>query len=199
MKGMVMRAFTAFVEETWGDAVADSILSADGLSSAGAFTNVGYYPTSDMTLMVTTLATITGEDAHGVVRRFGEDLFHRLARGHAEMMKDFASPIAMLAAIESVIHVNVRKLYTDTELPHFDVKARDGDRALTLVYRSARPFADLAEGLIHGCLAHYGVTKDSSVRRHDDAADGTAATFTITVGAVGEDATWTNATRPSGA
>lgn len=181
MKGMVIRSFASFVEATFGEDVADEALSIDSLSTGGAYTNVGYYPTSDLMLMVATVAERTGHDHHILVRRFGEDLFHRLAAGHREMMTDYTSPIGMLAAIESVIHVNVRRIYTDTELPRFDVEAREGDHYLRLVYRSSRPLADLAEGLIHGCCAHFGVDDHATVTRTDLNDENTASVFEVRV------------------
>lgn len=181
MKGMVLRSFADFVERSFGEDVSDSALSLDELSTHGAFTTVGYYPTADLVHMVTHVSEKTGQDHHTLIKEFGEDLFRRLASGHSEMMKDFKSPISLLAAIESVIHVNVRRLYTDTELPRFDVGQREGDHYLHLTYRSSRPFADLAEGLIHGCLHHYGAADHAVVTRTDLSSDGTAATFEIRV------------------
>jgi len=52
------------------------------------------------------------------------------------------------------IHVEVRKLYPDAELPTFTCDTSTPGR-LTMLYRSSRPFADLAEGLIAGCIAHF--------------------------------------------
>ncbi|MNY76012.1 hypothetical protein D3C86_2154630 [compost metagenome] len=46
-------------------------------------------------------------------------------------------------------------------------------------YRSARPFADLAEGLIAGCINHYGEKIDVTREDLSDSA-GTAAWFTLT-------------------
>jgi hypothetical protein len=47
-----------------------------------------------------------------------------------------------------------------------------------MVYRSRRPLADLAEGMIRGCIAWFG--DDVVVERRDlDAADGHAARFTL--------------------
>lgn len=181
MKGMVLRAFAAFAEETFGADVADRALSQSALSTRGVFTNVGYYPTDDMLLLVRAVSEATHQPPSDLVRRFGRDLFGRLARAHAPLMAAFDEPLDMLASIESVIHVNVRKLYTDTELPSFDVAGREGARRLVLVYRSARPFADLAEGLILGCLDHYGVGARARVRRRDLADDGTAAAFTVEI------------------
>jgi hypothetical protein len=48
-----------------------------------------------------------------------------------------------------------------------------------MAYRSTRPFADLADGLIRGCIDHFG--KPIDVAREDvPGAGGTAARFVLT-------------------
>lgn len=181
MKGAVFKAFEAFVEERWSEDLIDSTLNLEGLSTGGAYTSVGDYPHSDMLTMAVHVAEETGTPVNILVREFGEYLFHVLASAHAEMVASFSSCIDMLSGIESVIHRDVRKLYSNTELPQFDVEDRDGDRSVKLIYRSSRPFADLAEGLILGAFDHYGVKANSALHRYDHASDGTHAAFTITV------------------
>ena len=181
MKGVVFKSFEAFVEDRWSDAIADEALSIDGLSSGGAFTSVGNYPHSDIISMVVYLSQKTGIPAGELVRDFGVYLFHVLAKSHADIVSGFSGCIDMLAGIESVIHRDVRKLYSDAKLPRFDVDDRQGDRTVTLTYRSGRPFADLAEGLILGAFEHYSVKAIASLERHDVASDGTHSRFVITV------------------
>lgn len=181
MMGMVMRSFACFVENQFGEDVADQALSTKGLSTEGAYTTVGYYPTDDLVKMVVTTSHSTDVEVPVLIQRFGFDLFGKLADGHAEMMRDFTHPIDLLASIESVIHVNVRKLYSDTELPRFEVLARQGNEELTLAYRSARPFADLAHGLVNGCLNHFGAEDRATVERQDIEKDGTSSVFRIAV------------------
>ena len=57
----------------------------------------------------------------------------------------------------------VRKLYPDAQLPSFECTSEPG--RLAMLYRSTRPFADLAEGLIMGCIEHLGECID--VQRED--------------------------------
>lgn len=181
MKGVVFKSFEAFVEERWSEEAADEALTVEGLSTSGAFTNVGNYPHSDIISMVVFLSEKTGVPASTLVRDFGEYLFHILAGSHADIVADFTGCIDMLSGIESVIHRDVRKLYSDARLPRFDVEDRDGDKSVKLIYSSGRPFADLAEGLILGAFDHYGVKGLSSLTRYDVATDGTHSEFVVTV------------------
>ena len=50
---------------------------------------------------------------------------------------------------------------------------------MRLTYQSTRPFAPLAEGLIRGCLAHFGEAADIEIEDLSAGA-GTAARFLIT-------------------
>lgn len=181
MKGIVFSSFESFVEANWSPEVSDSMLSLPELKSGGAFTTVGYYPHTEFLTMAIHVAETTQTPVNELVKQFGESLFHGLATIHPEMVQSYTSAIDLLAVIESVIHVDVRKLYAGSELPRFDVLARDANKFIKLDYSSKRPFADLAEGLMWGCLDHYGVKETSSVLRNDVSADGTHSVFTVRV------------------
>ena len=82
-----------------------------------------------------------------------------------------------LSQIEEHVHTEVRKLYPDAELPVFETVRLDED-TLEMTYRSGRPFADLALGLIQGCADHYG--EDVAVDQEDMSAEGrTHVRFTL--------------------
>ena len=71
----------------------------------------------------------------------------------------------------------VKKLYPDAELPTFDCSRTE--HSLTMLYRSPRCLAALAEGLIQGCADHFRepieiVTEDLS------SGKGEVVRFTIT-------------------
>jgi hypothetical protein len=71
----------------------------------------------------------------------------------------------------------MRKLYPDAELPMFACDTSTPGR-LTMLYRSTRPFADLAEGLIAGCIAYFG---EPILMHRDDIANshGTRVRFVL--------------------
>ena len=71
----------------------------------------------------------------------------------------------------------MRKLYPEAELPSFACDTPAPGR-LSLTYRSARPFAVLAEGLIRGCVDHFGEAVDIEVEDLSGGT-GTAARFLL--------------------
>ncbi len=165
MKGIVYRFFQDYVEETWSAELVDEMLSLDGLSTEGAFTSVGNYPHDDFVQMLAFVADRTNIDLSQLIYNFGEALFHRLASAHHDVIAGFDSCIDLLAGIESVIHRDVRKIYDNTELPRFDVVNIQGKEEITIQYRSSRPFADLAHGLIAGAISYYGLNASSTIIR----------------------------------
>lgn len=181
MKGTIFTAFESFVEETWSLATADEAFSASDLSTAGAYSNVGNYPHSDFLKMAVIVSKRTKSPLPQLVRDFGDYLFDHLAATHPDIIKNLSNVIDMLASIESVIHRDVRKLYSDAKLPRFDVVSVRSGHSISLEYSSSRPFADLAHGLIDGALRYYGQTSNAVVSREDLRADGTHSRFHVTL------------------
>jgi len=52
------------------------------------------------------------------------------------------------------VHIEVLKLYPDAELPSFTIDHVD-DKTLIMLYKSSRPFAMLAQGLIKGAAEYF--------------------------------------------
>jgi hypothetical protein len=111
------------------------------------------------------------------LRRFGAHLFRTLATLYPVFVDGVGSTLELLSGIERSVHGEVRKLYPDAEFPTFELRGRAAGR-LEMIYRSRRPFADLAEGMIRGCTAWFG--DDVEVERRDlDGGDGRAARFVL--------------------
>lgn len=109
--------------------------------------------------------------------RFGSHLFGRFATLYPVFFIELDSAFAFLAQINGYVHDEVQKLHPDAEFPRFECTTR-ADGGLDMQYRSARPFADLAEGLIRGCVAWFG--ESIEVTRVDVVpGDGTVARFVL--------------------
>src|SRR3990170_3631836 len=98
-----------------------------------------------------------------LLRGFGAHLLQRFASSFPGFFAH-ASVFDFLHRIDDTIHVEVRKLYPDAELPTFSCEQPEPDR-LVMVYQSHRGMADLAEGLIAGAIAHF--RENVQVRRDD--------------------------------
>lgn len=155
MKGIVFCEFIDMIESRFSLEVVDRIIEESRLPSGGAYTIVGTYPHEEMVTLLQRLSAVTGMGIPDLLKAFGEHLFGRFVALYPRYFEGQNSSFDFLEKIESHIHVEVRKLYADADLPRFESERPDPD-CMTLVYRSSRPFADLAEGLIRGCARHFG-------------------------------------------
>jgi len=85
-----------------------------------------------------------------------------LIGGHPEFLVGVEHPLDFLEGVERYIHVEVRKLYPDAELPTFECERKSDDH-LVMVYSSGRHFEDLCEGLIKGAVLHF--QREASIER----------------------------------
>lgn len=176
MRGLVFTEFLDFVEETAGPDMVERMIEACDLPSGGAYTSVGNYDHAELVAMIRFLETATGEDAARMVRAFGHHLFGRLAEAHRVLLGDGEELLDFLEGIETHIHREVRKLYPDAELPRFAAERPAPDR-LVLHYRSSRPFAALAHGMIEGASDHFEIPLHIACSA---GAGGTSARFELT-------------------
>jgi hypothetical protein len=154
MKGIVFTEFLEMVEARFSPELADRIIEAARLPSGGAYTAVGTYDHAEMWSLVVELSKALETPVPQLLRDFGEHLSGRFAAGYPAFFRAYVSVFDLLESLDSVIHREVRKLYADAELPHFEVVERSSQH-MVLLYESPRHFADLAEGLIAGCAARY--------------------------------------------
>lgn len=155
MKGIVFSEFLEMVESHFSPEVADEIIVAAGLSSGGMYTAVGTYDHHEMLALVSCLSERTAIAPAELLHSYGAWLFGRFTKLYPSFFEDVRNAFDFLARIEDHVHVEVLKLYPDAELPTFDISRPDAG-TLQMTYRSGRPFADLALGLIQGCASHYG-------------------------------------------
>ncbi len=155
MKGVVFTEFLEMVEVRFSADMVDDIIDDAKLPHGGAYTAVGSYPHEEMVAMVVALAARSGIAPGALLRVFGEHLFGRFVTAYPVFFEGTSDAFTFLSGIEDIIHVEVRKLYPDAELPKFDVEHHDPKR-LVLLYDSRRHFEDLADGMMRGCIAHFG-------------------------------------------
>lgn len=154
MKGMVFTNLIDFIESQLGLEAADAILEASDLPSGGIYTSVGSYDVAEVAEIVDQTSKHSGLPDSALYAAFGKYLFGQLAKAHPEFVHGLDSPIQLLAQIQDHIHVEVRKLYPDAELPEFDY-GHTAEGELEMIYRSKRGLFDLCHGLIEGCFEHF--------------------------------------------
>lgn len=153
MKGVIFNVLEEMVESQFGMEKWNEILEAtpcsDGIYIAGE-----NYPDEDAFALIATASEILQIPAPDLIGAFGEYLFHQLSHRHPVFVESQPTLRAFLKSVHSVIHVEVNKLYTTTNLPMFEYFEPD-DQRLIMRYHSPRKLCILAEGLIRGAAAHY--------------------------------------------
>jgi hypothetical protein len=177
MKGVIFTEFLAFIDQKFGLLMVDYLISATRPASGGAYTAVGTYEASELMAMVIELSRKLGVPMPDLVKAFGGHLFHYFVSSHSLTMGDVRSTEELLASVENRIHVDVRKLFPDAELPTIGFEQVDPQTSVIL-YRSKRPLADLAEGLITASIDHF--KEPIAIKREDlPPMNGTHAKFTL--------------------
>ena len=154
MKGIVFKEFLEMTEKVFGDEVLEEVILKSELESGGAYTSVGTYDYNEILTLVTQLSSKTSTSVKDLVKTFGR----HLAVVFKSKYPDFFKPsdiFEFLENVEGIIHVEVKKLYPEAELPKF-IYERQSSNRLVMKYSSSRPFADLAEGLLEGVIEIYG-------------------------------------------
>jgi hypothetical protein len=177
VKGIVFCEFIGMVEECFSLEMADRIIAASNLATGGAYTSIGTYDHREIVELIGNLSAATGIPDAELTRRFGEHLCQRFALLYPAFFSEHGTSFSFLASVDDKIHVEAKKLYPDAELPAFDHHFPDAS-SMVLVYRSKRPFADLVEGLIRGCIGHYHETIGLA-RENLSGMAGTHARFTL--------------------
>ncbi len=176
MKGVIFTEFLEMVEDKFGFVVADKIVTESELPSNGVYTAVGTYAHSEMVNLVVALSKEVNMSIPDLLKAYGDHMFGQFVKYYPHFMKEAKGAFEFLSGIENYIHVEVRKLYPDAELPHFDIQ-QPTTNELTMIYHSERKMADFAEGLIEGCLKYY--KENITFERNNLEADGSIVQFSF--------------------
>ncbi len=155
MKGVVFTEFLEMVEEVYSPEIADRIITRVDPECGGAYTSVGTYPYEEMVGLIQELSKEVGRDVPQILRSFGRQLFSGFQRKFPELFVDAPDAFGFLEKVEGIIHVEVRKLYPDAELPRFEMERPEPD-VMVMVYNSPRAMSDFGAGLMQGCFDHFG-------------------------------------------
>ena len=154
MKGIVFVELIRMAESVMGEDAVDEILDTAELESDGAFSAVGNYPCSELLTIVDAIGDRLDAPVEALQTKFGNWMFARFVEGYPAFFEGKTDGFEMLESIENEVHVEVRKLYPEVELPSFATERPDA-RSLKMVYTSERPLHHFCQGLIESCMAHF--------------------------------------------
>ncbi|WP_203258925.1 heme NO-binding domain-containing protein [Hyunsoonleella ulvae] len=176
MKGIVFTEFLDLVEDKFGLEMVDKIIQSSDLESGGIYTSVGTYKFSEMLQLLQHLSASTGMSIDDLLLVYAEHFFGVLEDSYPGLLATYSGPIEMLASIENHIHIEVRKIYPDAELPTFEVVEKSKD-SLVMIYKSSRAMHHFGLGLMNKTFEHFNSTADIVLEKLKE--DGTEVKFVI--------------------
>lgn len=176
MKGIVFTEFLELVEEKFGLEMVDKIIEQSQLESNGVYTSVGTYEFSEMLSLLKNLSTNTNVPIDNLLLVYAEHFFGVLKRSYPGFFTQYNNSIEMLASIENHIHVEVRKIYPDAELPTFEIIEKK-ENLLIMVYKSSRAMHHFGLGLMNKTFEHFNESATIELERIKE--DGTEVKFII--------------------
>ena len=153
MRGMIFTELLELIEEKFGYDRLDDVIDASGLDNDGSYTATGNYPFDELVKIVVSLSEQTEIPVPALLEVYGEHLFPKLIKILPVFGED-ADILQFVESVENHIHVQVRKLYPDAELPTFEL-VNFSDGKLQFYYVSSKNIPQLAKGLIIGASKYF--------------------------------------------
>lgn len=166
MKGVVFVELLAMAESVAGEDLVDDVLETAPLQNGGAFTAVGNYPCSELMTLVQAFSDRLDAPVDDLQVLFGKWMFNKFVDGYPAFFEGKHDAFTMLESIENEVHVEVRKLYPEVELPTFATERLDG-QTLQMVYSSERPLVAFCHGMIQACIEHFQTPADITRDEHN--------------------------------
>ncbi len=176
MKGIIFTEFLKMVEERYGLETVDSIISNSPLESKGIYTSVGTYNYSEMLSLLASLSTTTNTEINKLIYVYGIYFFSVIKNNYKDIIESYASSFDLISSIENHIHVHVRKIYPDAELPYFITREKNNSN-LVIEYQSERAMHSFAQGLMEKTIEHY--QEDIRLEKTMLVPDGSKVLFTL--------------------
>jgi len=175
LKGLIFSELIRFMEEKQNPLFVEQVIAAADLPNDAAFSRIGVYPTAHALLLVGAASQLSGIPVAALCEEFGTYLFGRFNILYPEIMSSYSTAESLLEHVRGHIHEDVKVLYPDATPP--EVTMRTQDDQCIVEYRSHRPLAHIACGLIRGCLDHFG--DERKIEWVNCSESGDAATFRI--------------------
>jgi hypothetical protein len=176
MKGIVFTEFLELVEDKFGLEMVDHIISNSDLESNGIYTSVGTYSFSEMLQLLQHLSERTDISIDNLLLVYAEHFFSVIEKSYPGLLATYKDPIEMISSIENHIHVEVRKIYPDAELPTFEVVEKT-ENSLVMIYTSSRAMHHFGLGLMNKTFEHFNSTAKIELEKIKE--DGTEVRFII--------------------
>ncbi|MEP4337647.1 MAG: heme NO-binding domain-containing protein, partial [Roseobacter sp.] len=117
MKGIIFNVIEEVVSDQFGPGVWDELLSKTELS--GIYTSLGSYPDEQLFDLVGAASEMTGKPAAELLKTLGRGAMPRLHGRFPKFFEDVPGARPFILSLNTIIHPEVRKLYSGAGCPHF--------------------------------------------------------------------------------
>ncbi len=125
---------------------------------------------------LTHLSENTGISKDDLLLTYGEHFFDVLEVSYPELLNSYTDPMEMISSIENHIHVEVKKIYPDAELPTFEIVKKTSN-SLIMIYKSSRAMHHFGLGLMKKTFEYFNVISEIKLKKLN--AQGTRVEFNI--------------------
>jgi len=154
MKGVIFNITENFIVDKFGEDTYDEIINSCSLITKEPFVGPGTYPDSDLIQIIQKASQILGIGMDDFFKQLGQYAFLQLAKILPDYVTPYHHPKDFLKTVGDIIHVEVRKLYKDAELPVFKYQ-EPSPSELIITYYSERKMYAFMEGLINGVAEYF--------------------------------------------
>lgn len=165
MKGVIFQIARAAIEEKLGAQTWEDLLEAIG--SDGVFAARADYPDEAIEALLEASGDALGPNRDARLVTMGQWMMPHLAGAYQSMVDQHKTLQSFLESIEGVIHVEVRRLYRDSQPPALETTHPEAG-TMTMEYRSHRDMSALAEGFILGAAPLFDERVTVERERHDE-------------------------------
>jgi predicted hydrocarbon binding protein len=152
MKGIVFNLLEDVVTQHFNQDVWETLL--EKADASGAYTSLGNYTDEELVGLVTAASEALGKSQGEILRWFGQSAMPLMAERFPALFAAHRTSRDFVLSVNSIIHPEVRKLYTGASCPFFHFKAGENGSML-MAYHSERKLCMLAHGFIEGAADHY--------------------------------------------
>jgi hypothetical protein len=171
MKGFIFTNFVDFVETSLGLEMVDEMITNCNLPSEGIYSSFSNYDFDELVSLLTYVSKKTNVNPEILLEKFGIFVFPYLIGKHSYIIENYDNAIDLIGGIENHIHIEVKKLYNDADLPTFRVVEKT-EKKLSIIYTSSKGLTYFAIGLIKETLNHFKVNGTVTIDKSFDAKKG---------------------------
>jgi len=171
MKGFIFTNFIDFIETSHGLELVDEMITNCDLPSEGIYSSFNSYDFDELVSLLTYVSKKTAVNPEIILEKFGIFVFPYLIGKHSYIIEQYDNALDLIGGIENHIHIEVKKLYNDADLPTFRIVEKT-EKNLSIIYNSSKGLTYFAIGLMKETLNHFNVNGTVTIDKSFGAENG---------------------------